>query len=729
MIAGADASPVTQFPVLDREAARNFLHYLDPDSDRFTFQTFTDSDQRKRTYKKHSQTGYIVDPLAKVLHGTIEEHWAALVDMSRRGAGVFVTINKTTLKGRRCGDNIVAVRAYLSDCDGVPQDTIKAALRLLGLMPQVATQTSAGRYHLLWCVDGAPLAAFKETQRNLAALFGSDPTVLDSPRVVRIPGFPHQKDGSAGDLVRVLHLNDADNYSDADFQRALAQALASRKPEMSMAERALAGLGNPSPDWMLGVSEGQRNTECARRAGAAISEGVTFDEALERCLRWNATLNDPPLPDDEVGSVVSSIWKTHVRNQSRISNGFFPPASAVSPALKVVRGDELLSRQAVPRSWLVDRFIPAEETTMIGGDGGIGKTTLVLQLVVAGISGAEWLGLKVAQCNFLYVSAEDPEGEIHFRFEQIAKGMNLTNEALQRFKLIDLAGENATIAAFGKDGQIVRTPLFAAIEEVAREHHAGCIIFDAVADFFGGSENERREVRAFVATLRGLAMRLKAAIVFIAHPSVDGIKTGRGYSGSTHWNNSVRSRLYFTGATGADGEGPPNPDLRVIELAKSNRARRGEKIHVMWVDGRFVTVAPGAIENLTNAAEADRLFLELLSTAIERGMNVSPNRSVNYAPVVLARMPAAKGIGKAALERAMFRLLERGGIRVEAFGPPSKVRQRLVLTNPSRFPFVGVPTAPASKPGSNGDHLEAVTDKTEREPASKPGAPASLTGI
>ena len=74
-------------------------------------------------------------------------------------------------------------------------------------------------------------------------------------------------------------------------------------------------------------------------------------------------------------------------------------------------------------------------------------------------------------------------------------------------------------------------------------------------------------------------MRLKAAVLFIAHPSVDGIKTGRGYSGSTHWNNSVRSRLYFTDGTSADSEGPPNPDLRVIELAKSNRARRGEKFH------------------------------------------------------------------------------------------------------------------------------------------------------
>jgi hypothetical protein len=117
----------------------------------------------------------------------------------------------------------------------------------------------------------------------------------------------------------------------------------------------------------------------------------------------------------------------------------------------------------------------------------------------------------------------------------------------------------------------------------------------------------------------------------------------------------------------------------VIELAKSNRARRGEKVHLRWNEGRFVIVTPGAVQNLAIEVEADELFLKLLAKANKQGMNVSPNRSNSYAPVVLARMPAARGIGKAALERAMYRLLEKGEIRAEPFGPPSKVRHRLVI--------------------------------------------------
>jgi hypothetical protein len=171
-------------------------------------------------------------------------------------------------------------------------------------------------------------------------------------------------------------------------------------------------------------------------------------------------------------------------------------------ALKAVLGDELLATAAPPRRWSVERFVPASETTMLGGDGGTGKTTLALQLGVASITGGDWLGLKVECRNVLYVSAEDPTDEIRYRLEQIIKRANLSNENLTRFKLIDLAGKDATIATFdGKSGLIKPTLLFSQIENAAREYHAGCVILDSIADFFGGNENERREVRAFVGFL------------------------------------------------------------------------------------------------------------------------------------------------------------------------------------------------------------------------------------
>jgi hypothetical protein len=100
---------------------------------------------------------------------------------------------------------------------------------------------------------------------------------------------------------------------------------------------------------------------------------------------------------------------------------------------------------------------------------------------------------------------------------------------------------------------------------------------------------------------------------------------------------------------------------------------------MIWMDGRFVPHAPGSSVNLKNEAESEELFLQLLSKVTKQGMHVSPYRSSSYAPTVLAKQPGGKGIGKAALEGALHRLLDKGKIRNEAYGPPSKVRHRLVI--------------------------------------------------
>ncbi len=691
----SEAATVSQFPALDRDAARTFLEMLDPDANEFTFQTFTNSESRRRSFKTKA------DPLAKVLHGTLDQHYPTLVDLSRNGAGVFVTINKTTLRGSRNRDSVGDVRAYFIDCDGVTPEGIKAALSALGLEPHLVVETSAGKWHFYWCVENAPLGGFANTQKKLIALFDSDPSVCDLPRVMRVPGFPHQKDGSEGELVRLVQSYDGANYSEDEFQRALVAAqqlrgarapcVGSPSPTSSptylqsqttpdLADRLLHSLGPSSPDWSQGYPDGQRTHELERRAGSCLGKGMSEIETLWKCLQWNGR-NQPPLDGEKVARTVAGVAKTHIRNHGPTAGFLTQISQSIPAALEPVSGDKLLSTAAVPRRYLAERFIPQPETTMLGGDGGTGKSTLALQLSTACITGSDWLGLKVTGCNVLYISAEDPADEIHFRLEQITKSHKIPEVELARFKLIDLAGKDATIAVFER-GLIRKTPLLTEIERLAREHKAGCIILDSVADFFGGNENERREVRAFVGLLRGLAMELDAAVIFLAHPSVDGIKTGRGYSGSTHWNNAVRSRLYFTyGAKLKDDDGGPplDPDTRTIELAKSNRARRGEQIQVLWLDGRFVVTQPGIGGNGKNDSEADELFLDLLSKASGQGVRLSPHRSPSFAPSYLAKMPGGRGIGRAALERAMHRLIEQGQIRVETSGPPSKQRSRLIV--------------------------------------------------
>jgi hypothetical protein len=129
-------------PVLDREAAQTFLEHLDPDTNEFTFQTFTDSEEGRRSFPVDQRTKGRFDPLAKTLHGTLAKHWTTLTDLSLRGAGVFVCINKTNLRGRRT-ENVILVRAFFVDFDGLPVEAIKKKIAHLGLIPHVVVQTRA----------------------------------------------------------------------------------------------------------------------------------------------------------------------------------------------------------------------------------------------------------------------------------------------------------------------------------------------------------------------------------------------------------------------------------------------------------------------------------------------------------------------------------------------------------------------------------------------------------
>ena len=89
------------------EEAALFLEALAGKDASFTFQTFDDVKDRKEK------------SLARIFHGTFNQHKQVLKALNAQGAGVYVTVNQTDLKGRSLA-NIVKVRALFVDLDGSP---------------------------------------------------------------------------------------------------------------------------------------------------------------------------------------------------------------------------------------------------------------------------------------------------------------------------------------------------------------------------------------------------------------------------------------------------------------------------------------------------------------------------------------------------------------------------------------------------------------------------------
>jgi RecA-family ATPase/5S rRNA maturation endonuclease (ribonuclease M5) len=340
--------------------------------------------------------------------------------------------------------------------------------------------------------------------------------------------------------------------------------------------------------------------------------------------------------------------------------------------------------QPVPeRSWVVRDRIPLNNVTLFSGEGAVGKTIVSLQLAVATVLGRDWLKALPEPGPVIAVCCEDDTDELHRRLDAILRHYHASFTDLADLHLISLAGDDALLATPRRDGLLQPTGLFKQLSEAARDLKPKLILIDNSADVFGGNENDRAQVRQFIGLLRGLAMLANAGALLTSHPSLTGITTGTGLSGSTAWNASVRSRLYLKRATTAKDE-EPDPNLRILEIMKSNYGPVGETITMQWKDGLFLpTPTLGSLEQLAREQKVDGLFLVLLDRWKEQGRNVSDKPKANtYAPGRFAEEPEAKAehVTKRELTEAMERLFRANKIRSEPYGPPSRGWLRLTRT-------------------------------------------------
>ena len=340
-----------------------------------------------------------------------------------------------------------------------------------------------------------------------------------------------------------------------------------------------------------------------------------------------------------------------------------------------------------PRRWIIKDMIPDRAVTMVGGDGGDGKTTLMLQLAVAIAGTKPWLGNNPDQGRVLFVSAEDELDELHRRVDAISRSLGVGLADLGDLHLVPLAGKDAVMGAPDrKTGHIRATPVFRGLVARVEQIKPRLVILDALADVFGGEENARAQACQFIGLLRGLALDHDLAVVLIAHPSLTGMSSGTGTSGSTAWSNSVRSRLYLERIK-ADSGREIDADLRVLRVKKANYGPPGVELRLRWSNGAFILDGPaGGLDKLAADAKAERVFLHLLAMFAAQRRGVSPKVSNTYAPTVFEKHPNAEGVTKGEFASAMERLLTAKRICVETIGPPSRRYSTLAITPPEEEP-------------------------------------------
>jgi RecA-family ATPase len=340
-------------------------------------------------------------------------------------------------------------------------------------------------------------------------------------------------------------------------------------------------------------------------------------------------------------------------------------------------------RTPVPeRKWAIRDRVPLRQAGLFSGEGGTGKSIIELQKNVAHVAGKDWLGLMPEPGPAIYIGAEDDAEELHIRLAAIVNHYDLTFKELIEggFQVLPMLGKDTTLCAVRKSGKVQTTGLYRQIFEVAGDIKPKNISIDSLTRSFVGNELDRVEVYAFAMHLQALAMVAEGSVTVLSHPSLKGIDSGTGISGSTAWHGAFRFRQYLKGVKASEGEQPEN-DLRELEFLKNQYGPLGESIVLRYQRGVFVLEAgTSSLDRLAREGKADEIFLDLLQRFFKEGRNVSHKRTApNFAPTQFAKEEEAKKdrLRKPELEEAMRRLFKANRIYAKEYGRPSQLRSRI----------------------------------------------------
>src|SRR5262245_49983864 len=300
------------------------------------------------------------------------------------------------------------------------------------------------------------------------------------------------------------------------------------------------------------------------------------------------------------------------------------------------------------RQWAIQDRVPLNQAGLFSGEGGTGKSIIELMKDVAHVAGKDWLGSMPEQGPAFYLGAEDDKDELHIRIAAIAKHYGVTFKELidGGLNVLCLLGQDATLCAAGKSGRVETTALYRQIYEEAGDIKPKNISVDTLSRAFAGNEIDRVQVYAFAMHMQALAMVATGSVTVLSHPSLAGIASGSGISGSTAWHGAFRFRQYLKSSKADAGEQPDN-DLRELEFKKNQYGPTGETVVLRYQRGLFLPEAGvSTLDKLSRESKTDGLFLDSMRRFSTQGRNVSDKpSSPTYAPAAFAKEDDAKKLG------------------------------------------------------------------------------------
>jgi len=222
-------------------------------------------------------------------------------EMNRQGFGIYWAVN--LFHGARRRENLDRILAWYVDIDSGSKEEQMARLQRSPLAPTLVIETKNG-YHAYWKAKDATPESWDDIVRHrLVPFYGADERARDVCRIMRVPGYLHQKDPADPFLVKVVWFWDV-GYREHE----IAQAYPLNADGLSMGPRPTMQVETYASD---GFWEAVFRLDCAkglrRLSGHPAVNGERYE--LRPTTRGNQNVY--------VNGRCSSCW---IDNQGRIGS-------------------------------------------------------------------------------------------------------------------------------------------------------------------------------------------------------------------------------------------------------------------------------------------------------------------------------------------------------------------------------------------------------------------------
>lgn len=254
----------------------------------------------------------------------------------------------------------------------------------------------------------------------------------------------------------------------------------------------------------------------------------------------------------------------------------------LEPELKLINMDTVEVEQI---EWLLYPFIPYGKVTIIQGDPGEGKTTMVLQIIAKLTRGETILPADSTKDKRIDIDSEsdmvDAENiENNASTQHLEAPVNVIYQTAEdglgdtiKPRLL-AAGADCTKVMVIDDSEQPLTMADVRLEEAIMQTKARMVVLDPIQGFLGSEVDMHRanEIRPLMKRIAVLAEKYHCAIILIGHmnKNSNGKSSYRGL-GSIDFQAAARSVLIV-------GRIKDEPEVRVVCHTKSSLAPEGKAI-------------------------------------------------------------------------------------------------------------------------------------------------------